>query len=159
MPAHLVRARWLHPVTTLWDLPCNQCILCWLEPMPLVWCILCHTCMRLLSGGWGELAASRPICEEFPMSMGVPPTERSGARHQGKGPRYGQKSPCSRAHAAESPLKGEGRILCSTSQCCSCDRRPRSHPVIKDSQPACNEWIQVQRLDGRRSTPSGVGSR
>ena len=75
-----------------WDLPCNQCILCWLEPMLLVWCILCQARMKLLTGGWGGLAASRPICEEVPLSMGYRPrTERSGAWHRGKGPGYGQK--------------------------------------------------------------------
>jgi hypothetical protein len=38
------------------------------------------------------LAASRPICEEVPLSMGYRPrTERSGAWHRGKGPGYGQK--------------------------------------------------------------------
>ena len=80
-----------------------------MELMSLVLHILYQIYMQLLTGGWGGLAASHPICEESTMSMGYRPrTERSVTRQRGEGRGYVQKPPCSRAYAAnhKSPLKG-----------------------------------------------------
>ena len=51
-------------------------------------------CMRFIAGGWGGWAASRPICEESPMSMGVPPAHRKVWREApGEGSRVWSEAP------------------------------------------------------------------
>ena len=119
-------------------------------------------------GGWGGQAASRPICKEIPMSMGVPPVHRK-VWHEapGEGSRVWSEAPMQRMLCSRGSTSG-----CPTAFSWSSTPGPVSRPEAPhdfslrgevgefgDSRLAWNKWIQVQRLDGRRFTPSGVGSR
>ena len=114
------------------------------------------------------MGSEPPNLQRNPNEQGAPPTHRKvrresqeAHRHRVKGPGYGQKplavdimQPRAHSRAPQSHFLRGGafqRVLC--------DRRSGSHFVSWYSRHAQNEWIQVQRLDGRRFTPSGVGSR
>ena len=108
-------------------------ILCWNKNPCLSLGHFVPTCMRFIAGGWGGWAASRPICEESPMSMGVPPAHRKVWREApGVGSRVWSEAPMQRSIRSQESTQGcptlricgVDCILWSTPQSCICDHRP-----------------------------------